>query len=52
MLAIGKKSGHTIEARVHPTFIAHDHPLASVRGSYNAVFLQGNTVGRLMLYGR
>lgn len=52
MLAIGKKRGHCVETRIHPTFIPREHPLAAVRGSYNAVFLQGNTVGSLMLYGR
>jgi homoserine dehydrogenase len=52
LLAIGKKRGHTIEARVHPTFIPREHPLASVHGSNNAVFLQGNAVGGLMLYGQ
>ncbi len=52
LLAIGKKLGHTIEARVHPTFIPKEHPLSSVSGSYNAIFLEGNAVGNLMLYGR
>lgn len=52
LLAIGKKRGRTIEARVHPTFIPREHPLSSVHGSYNAVFLEGNAVGNLMLYGR
>lgn len=52
LLAIGKKRGHAIEARVHPTFIPRSHPLATVNGAYNAVFLQGNAVDNLMLYGR
>ncbi|MGI5877647.1 MAG: homoserine dehydrogenase [Christensenellales bacterium] len=52
LLAIGKKRGTSIEARVHPTFIPVNHPLSSVRGAYNAVFLHGNAVGNLMLYGR
>ncbi len=52
LLAIGKKHGRTIEARVHPTFIPREHPLSSVSGSYNAIFLEGNAVGNLMLYGR
>jgi homoserine dehydrogenase len=52
LLAIGKKHGLTIEARVHPTFIPRGHPLSSVQGSYNAVYLEGNAVGSLMLYGR
>lgn len=52
LLAIGKKIGHTVEARVHPTMIPFKHPLASVRGSFNAIFLTGQPVGDLMLYGR
>ncbi|MGI6169494.1 MAG: homoserine dehydrogenase [Christensenellales bacterium] len=52
LLAIGKRSGDTIETRVHPTMIPLDHPLSSVRGSFNAVFLHGNAVDDLMFYGR
>lgn len=52
LLAIGKKKGNTIEARVHPTMIPVTHPLASVRGAFNAVFLHGNIVDDIMLYGR
>ena len=52
LLAIAKRCGNTIEARVHPTFIPVNHPLASVRDSYNAVFINGDAVGNLMLYGR
>ncbi len=52
LLAIGKKQGNRIEARVHPTMIPATHPLASVRGSFNAVFIKGNYVDDVMLYGR
>ena len=52
LLAIAKTVGDKIEARVHPAFIPSDHPLASVKGSFNAVFIQGNNVGDIMLYGR
>jgi len=52
LLAIAKKLGNKIEVRVHPTFIPTDHPLASVRNAYNAVFIKGDAVGNLMLYGR
>ncbi|HOJ11233.1 MAG TPA: homoserine dehydrogenase [Clostridiales bacterium] len=52
LLAIAKKHGQNIEVRVHPTFIPADHPLASVRDAYNAVFIRGDAVGNLMLYGR
>ncbi|NLC69075.1 MAG: homoserine dehydrogenase, partial [Clostridiaceae bacterium] len=52
LLAIAKKYGDAIEARVHPTFIPQDHPLASVRDSYNGIYIKGDAVGDLMLYGR
>jgi len=53
LLAIGKKDeDRNVEVRVHPTMIPKDHPLASVRGSFNAVFLKGHAVGDVMLYGR
>jgi len=46
-------SGETrINARVHPAMVPSDHPLASVRGSFNAVFIEGEALDDLMLYGR
>jgi homoserine dehydrogenase len=41
-----------IAARVHPAMIPASHPLASVRDAFNAVFVEGPTVGELMFYGR
>ena len=41
-----------IAARVHPVMVEKTHPLASVRDSFNAVFIEGGAVGELMLYGR
>lgn len=38
-------------ARVHPTLIPLEHPLAAVRGAYNAVFVEAQSAGRLMFYG-
>ena len=52
LLAIGKRSGNEIEARVHPTFVPNSHPLASVNDAFNAVFLKGDFVDDIMLYGR
>lgn len=52
LLAIGKLNDGKIEVRVHPSFIANDNPLASVKGSFNAVLLNGDNVGDIMLYGR
>lgn len=52
LLAIAKKNGNRIEARVHPTFIPLSHPLCAVRDAYNAIFIEGDVVGNLMFYGR
>lgn len=52
LLAIGKRDGNNVEVRVHPTFVPEDHPLAGVRGSFNAVWLTGDYVDDVMLYGR
>ena len=52
LLAISKAVNGKIEARVHPAFIPNEHPLASVKGSFNAVHIVGDNVGDIMLYGR
>ncbi|MCT2252442.1 homoserine dehydrogenase [Corynebacterium sanguinis] len=46
-------AGNTVgvNARVHPTLVANDHPLASVDKSYNAIFVEAEAAGRLMFYG-
>ncbi len=41
-----------ISVRVHPTMVPLHHPLASVRDSFNAVFVEGDFVDSLMFYGR
>ncbi len=41
-----------VAVRVHPALVPTSHPLASVRDSFNAVFIEGGAVGELMLYGR
>ncbi|MDP1819488.1 MAG: homoserine dehydrogenase [Acidimicrobiales bacterium] len=41
-----------IGVRVHPAMVPVDHPLAAVRESFNAVFVEGASVGDLMFYGR
>jgi homoserine dehydrogenase len=40
-----------VAARVHPVMIPRSHPLASVRGAYNAVFVESEAAGQLMFYG-
>ncbi len=42
----------SILVRVHPAMIRKSHPLASVHGAFNAVFIEGEHAGELMLYGR
>jgi len=43
--------GTAVSARVHPAMIPDTHPLASVRGAYNAVFVESEAAGQLMFYG-
>ena len=52
LLAIGKNSADGVEVRVHPTFIPAEHPLASVNDAYNAVYLRGDALDDIMLYGK
>ncbi len=52
LLAIVDRTEEAIEIRVHPAMVPNDHPLSSVRDSYNAVFVEGQAVDSLMLYGR
>lgn len=51
LLAIAKESKGGLEARVHPTLISKDHPLAAVHGVYNAVYLDADPLGKVMLTG-
>jgi homoserine dehydrogenase len=52
LLAVAEESEGGISVRVHPAMVPLHHPLASVRGSFNAVFIEGEAVGELMLSGR
>ena len=52
LLAVARNTGDGIEARVHPMLIPQQHPLSTVAGSYNAVFVHGDAVGDVMFYGR
>jgi len=51
LLAIAEESGDGISVRVHPSFLPSDHPLASVKGASNAIFVEGASVGRLLFAG-
>jgi homoserine dehydrogenase len=53
LLAIAKEDAEgAIEARVHPTMIPAEHPLAAVGGVFNALFVKGDATGPVLLYGR
>lgn len=51
LLAVGKRDGDHIEARVHPTMIPQNYPLADIDGVFNAVRLVGDFVGPVLLSG-
>jgi homoserine dehydrogenase len=56
LLAVAERragpDGPEVGVRVHPAMVPETHPLASVRDSFNAVFVEGASVGDLMFYGR
>ncbi|MGI8793560.1 MAG: homoserine dehydrogenase [Acidimicrobiales bacterium] len=52
LLAVAERIDGKVAVRVHPAMIPSTHPLAAVRESFNAVFIEGQAVGELMLYGR
>jgi homoserine dehydrogenase len=41
-----------ISVRVHPVILPVSHPLASVRNAFNAVYVESESAGQLMFYGR
>ncbi len=41
----------SVGVRVHPAMLSRSHPLATVRGAYNAVFVESDAAGELMFYG-
>lgn len=52
LLAIAKNQEDGIEVRVHPALLPKKHPLATVSGVYNAIFVVGDAVGETMFYGK
>jgi homoserine dehydrogenase len=52
LLAVIDDVGGEVAVRVHPAMVPVAHPLASVRESFNAVFVEGAAAGELMFYGR
>ncbi len=52
LLGIAKCQEQVIEARVHPTLVPAESPIAQVNGVYNAIHLVGDAVGDIVLYGQ
>lgn len=52
LLGVARNTPEGIEAGVYPVMLDEDHPLASVRNSFNAVFIHGDAVDDAMFYGR
>ena len=52
LLAVGSRQDNGIALNVYPAFVPRTHPLASVKGSYNAIYVTGNIVDDVMFYGR
>jgi homoserine dehydrogenase len=52
LLAIAKRSGNRVEARVHPVLIPAESLLAKVDGVYNAIYVTGDLVGNVLFYGQ
>jgi len=51
LLAIAKRHKDGVELRVHPTMIPESHLLAQVNQAYNAIYIVGDSVGKVLLYG-
>lgn len=51
LLAVAESRPGGVTVRVHPSLVPLDHPLANVRGAYNAVFIEGPALGQLLFTG-
>ncbi len=51
LLAVAERTADGVIVRVHPTMLPRSHPLASVRGAFNAVFIEAESAGEVMFYG-
>ncbi len=51
LVAILRDHEHGFEIRVHPTLVAREHPITSVRGQYNACYIRTDLLGEYMIYG-
>lgn len=52
LLAIAERTEDGVVVRVHPALVPAEHPLAGVRGAFNAVFVEARSAGELMFYGQ
>ncbi len=52
LIALAKEENGELDVRVHPTMIPLSHPLAAVKGVYNAIFVEGDAVGEVMFFGQ
>ena len=52
LIGIAKESSKGLSLNVYPAFVPLTHPLTSVRGSYNAIYIKGNGIDDAMFYGR
>ncbi|MDX1621606.1 MAG: homoserine dehydrogenase, partial [Nitriliruptorales bacterium] len=52
LLGFASETDGAIAVRVHPTFLPKTHPLAAVRDSFNAIYVEADAAGELMFYGR
>ena len=52
LLGLARNTPEGIEVKVHPMLIDENHPLATVRDSFNAVFVRSDAAGDTMFYGR
>jgi homoserine dehydrogenase len=51
LLATAEQRPDGTSVRVHPTLVPDGHPLASIRGATNAVFVEGPSIGQLLFAG-
>ncbi|NUT50874.1 MAG: homoserine dehydrogenase [Saccharothrix sp.] len=49
---VAQDGAESISVRVHPAMIPTSHPLASVHGAFNAVFVEADAAGEMMFYGQ
>jgi homoserine dehydrogenase len=52
LAVVERTADDALSVRVHPALVPRAHPLAGVRGAFNAVFIEGDAAGELMLYGQ